>query len=149
MPNIRWLLALITTVHRAIYRASDGWIGGHALGIRFLLLGHRGRRSGRWYETPLLYVEDEGRFAVAGSNAGDERDPQWWLNLQRHPEAELRIGRRWIPVKARKASAAECARLWPKLTASYRFYPRYQARVRREIPVVIFEPHEGAPSAGR
>lgn len=149
MPNIRWLLALITRLHRAAYRLSDGRIGGRALGIHFLLLGHRGRRTGRRYETPLLFVEDRGRFVVTASNAGDPGNPQWFLNLQQHPEAEVRIERRWIPVKARRADAAEREALWAKLTAAYRFYPRYQERVEREIPVVVLEPQESEIPANR
>ena len=30
MPNIRWLLALITVVHRALYRVTGGRIGQRA-----------------------------------------------------------------------------------------------------------------------
>lgn len=149
MPNIRWLLALITRLHRALYQLSDGRVGERALGIRFLLLAHRGRRSGRWRETPLLYVKDQGRFVVAASNAGDLRNPQWFLNLQRNPEAEVRAGRRWIQVKSRRASAAEREALWPKLTAAYRFYPRYEERAEREIPVVILEPQGSEPPERR
>lgn len=142
MPNIRWLLAFITRLHRALYQRSRGRIGGRALGIHFLLLRHRGRRSGRRYETPLLYVEDRGSFVVTASNAGDPSNPHWFLNLQHHPEVEVQVERRWIPVKARRAGAAEREALWAKLTEAYRFYPRYQERAEREIPVIILEPQE-------
>jgi deazaflavin-dependent oxidoreductase (nitroreductase family) len=140
VPNVRWLLALITHVHRWLYTTSDGRLGGAALGFRFLLLETVGRRTGARRRTPLLFLEDGGRFVVIGSNAGDDRTPAWWLNLQARPEAEVRVGRRRARVKARPASAEERAELWPRLVAAYRWYDDYQRRTARQIPVVVLEP---------
>ena len=81
MPNIRWLIALITALHRFVYRMSGGWIGGRLPGQRFLLLTTRGRRTGLERTQPLLYVRDGDDFVVVGSNGGDDRPPAWWLNL--------------------------------------------------------------------
>ena len=139
MPNVRWLLALITSVHRAIYRASGGRVGGNLLGIRVLLLTTVGRRSGRERVTPLLYVEDEKGYVVVASNAGDARDPAWWLNLRARPEAKVQAGRLLDAVRARQATAQEEAALWPRLDAAYPPYARYRERTRRAIPVVILE----------
>ena len=104
MPNIRWLLALITSVHRFLYRVSGGVIGHRAPGFRFLLLGCRGRKSGREYVTPLLYVSNRDRYVVVGSNAGDARDPGWWKNLRANPEAWVQVGTERMPVRCRAAS---------------------------------------------
>ena len=139
MPNVRWLLALITRVHRALYRATGGRVGAKLFGIRVLLLTSVGRRSGLPRVTPLLYVPDEKGYIVIASNAGDERDPAWWLNLRARPEARVQAGREACAVRAREASPEEDARLWPKLVASYRFYTRYRARATRRIPIVILE----------
>jgi deazaflavin-dependent oxidoreductase (nitroreductase family) len=140
VPNIRWLLRTITSIHRAFYLGSEGRIGGRLLWIRFLLLNHTGRKSGVEHHTPLLFVQDRERFIVAASNGGDERDPQWWLNLQNRSEASVWIERRRIRVCARAAESEEAKALWPMLTKSFRFYPAYQKRTRREIPIVILEP---------
>jgi deazaflavin-dependent oxidoreductase (nitroreductase family) len=139
MPNIRWLLALITAVHRAIYRATGGRLGGNLLGIRVLLLTTTGRRSGRERVTPLLYVPDEKGFVVVATNAGDERDPAWWLNLRARPDATVQAGREVHAVRAREAAPDEEAVLWPRLLASYGPYARYRAHTKRHIPVVILE----------
>jgi deazaflavin-dependent oxidoreductase (nitroreductase family) len=140
LPNVRWLLALITAVHRFAYRASGGRLGSRILWMRFLLLTHTGRRSGRRYSVPLLYVEDEGRLVVAASNAGDARDPAWWKNLRVRPEAAVRVGTRSLAVKARAATAAECARLWPRLEGAWRDFARYRRSTAREIALVVLEP---------
>ena len=140
MPNIRWLLAAITVSHRWIYVNSGGWVG-RFLGWRkrALLLWHTGRKSGRQYCVPLLYIEDGDRFVVAGSNAGDARDPQWWKNLRDHPETRAWVGHRKYSVHARRASESESERLWPILQGHYRFFDTYRARAGREIPIVLLE----------
>ena len=137
MPNIRWLLALITRVHRFVYRKSGGRIGANLGGSRMLLLEHVGRRTGTLRTTPLLYVADGERLIVAASNAGDDRPPAWWLNLRHKPEAAVQVGRDHYRVRAREADAAERERLWPWLVERNPQYGRYAQRTSREIPVVL------------
>ena len=139
MPNIRWLISLVTRVHRFVFLATDGRLGSSALSMRFLLLTHVGRRSGLNRQTPLLCIVDENRWVVVASTGGDDRPPAWWLNLQSHPEAEVRYYRARIAVKARDASAAEYDALWAKLQKSYSFYDSYRTRTDRKIPVVVLE----------
>jgi deazaflavin-dependent oxidoreductase (nitroreductase family) len=144
VPNIRWLLALITALHRWLYVATRGVIG-HRLPIVdwcSLLLTHTGRKTGRTYTIPLLYVPDGERFVVVGTNAGDARPPAWWRNLEAQPEARVRVGARELDVCARLAAGEERARLWAALVANFRDYARYERKTRgtRELPVVVLEP---------
>ncbi len=144
MPNIRWLLAWITALHRWLYRATRGVVG-HRIPIvdwRSLLLTHMGHKTGRIYTIPLLYIADGERFVVVGSNAGDAKPPAWWRNLQARPEARVQVGSRECVVRARLTTGAERARLWAALLANYRDYARYERKTRgsRELPVVVLEP---------
>jgi deazaflavin-dependent oxidoreductase (nitroreductase family) len=139
VPNIRWLLALITLVHRFVYRVSGGRVGHQMGGKKFLLLYNVGRKSGAMRITPLLFVDDREAWIVVASNAGDDRSPAWWLNLQARPEAQIRVARETVDVRARQAHSDEAARLWPILEASYSYYPDYRGRSGREIPIVILE----------
>jgi F420H(2)-dependent quinone reductase len=143
MPNVRWLLALITCLHRFVYQASGGRIGGRAGRLHFLLLEHTGRKSGRRYETPLLYMPDGERLVVVASNAGDARDPAWWKNLQAQPETHARVGTRRLAVRARGAEGAERAELWSRLLEGWPEYARYERRTTRALPVVVLEPVPG------
>ncbi len=145
MPNIRWLIGLITALHRFVYRVTDGRIGGGTLGREFLLLHHVGRKSGQAYTTPLICIELEKGYAVAGSNGGDARFPNWWLNLQAQPHTRMQHRRRHLQVVARRAEGEERERLWAELMRAYPFFDRYAARAGREIPVVVLEPE--LPSA--
>jgi deazaflavin-dependent oxidoreductase (nitroreductase family) len=145
MPNIRWLLRTITVVHRFLLQVSGGRIGARMAGMDMLLLENVGRKSGTRRVTPLLFAENEGRYLVVASNAGDDRNPAWWLNLQARPEAAVRVRGKRVPVKARAASSEEEADLWPVLDASYRYYPEYRARAKRSIPIVILSPTGTTP----
>lgn len=139
MPNIRWLLALITRVQRWLYLKTGGTIGARAFGIGMLLLTNVGRRTGHQRITPLLYVDDEDHWVVVASNAGDAKPPAWWLNLQANPHARIQIRKEHHDVVAREATPEESARLWGKLTESYRWFRDYRKTAGREIPIVILE----------
>lgn len=138
MQNWRWLLRGITAVHRAIYRASGGRLGAW-LTAPMLLLTTRGRRSGAPRTVPLLYVPDGERFVVVGSNAGDDRPPAWWLNLEAEPRASIQVGPDRHDVVARRAVGEERARLWSLLVSTHAGYREYERRTSREIPIVILE----------
>jgi deazaflavin-dependent oxidoreductase (nitroreductase family) len=140
MPNVRWLLALVTAVHRLLYRVTRGRVGGRLQGNQMLLLRTVGRKSGRPREVPLLAVPDEKRWIVVASNAGDDRPPGWWLNLASRPEAEIQLGADRLAVRARTAAGEERRRLWAKVVAAHPGYSDYEKRTTREIPVVILEP---------
>jgi deazaflavin-dependent oxidoreductase (nitroreductase family) len=135
------LLIPVWVLHRAVYRATAGRIGRRTGGPPALLLTTIGRRSGRPRQVSLYYLEDGPNAVVVASNAGSERDPDWWLNLQASPDAVAWLGPRRRRVRARRASPQELERIWPRLVQMYPGYETYRRRVGRELPVVILEPH--------
>jgi len=80
------------------------------------------------------------RVVLVASKGGDDRHPQWYLNLVAHPEVELRIRKATFRMRARTADPAEKSELWPTIVAAYPGYAGYQRRTERDIPVVICEP---------
>ena len=77
-----------------LYRLGLGQLLGH----RFMLLTHRGRRSGRVYQTALEGVRYDPslRETVVASGWGERSD--WYRNLKAHPALEIRTGReRYAP----------------------------------------------------
>lgn len=123
--------------HIGLYRASGGLLGSRIPTRSFLLLTTIGRKSGQERVIPIFYVPRGDDFILIGSNWGQETPPLWWLNLQAHPQAKVRAGRREFTVTARQASPDEHAKLWPAITASYHEFARYQRHLAREIPLVI------------
>jgi deazaflavin-dependent oxidoreductase (nitroreductase family) len=135
------ILKLVSRIHAALYRASGGRIGGRFRKTApVLLLTTTGRKSGKERTTPLLYVEDAGRYVIIASVGGAPRHPAWYLNLRDRPDATVQVGSRRSPVTAETASPEERARLWKLATQMYPTYDDYQAKTSREIPVVILTP---------
>ena len=130
----------ISGAHVALYKASGGRIGGRIKGMPVLFLITTGRRSGKRRTVPLLYIRDGEAIVVVASNGGSGYVPAWWLNLRASPEAEVEIGRGRTRIRAREASPAEHARLWPEFTSRVSAYAEYANRTAREIPVVMLEP---------
>jgi deazaflavin-dependent oxidoreductase (nitroreductase family) len=126
--------------HIALYRLSGGLIGSRIAGRHFLLLTTTGRKSGRERVTPILYIPEAKNFLLIASNWGEAYAPAWWLNLQEHPQARVRVGRKTLVVIARQARAEERAHLWPSIIARYKEFAHYQQQVEREIPVIILSP---------
>ena len=126
--------------HIAIYRVSGGLLGSRVPTRSFLLLTTIGRKSGQERITPIFYIPRGDDFILVASNWGELSSPIWWLNLQAHPQARVRVGRKNLVVVARQADAGERARFWPSIVARYGEFERYQQRLEREIPLVILSP---------
>jgi deazaflavin-dependent oxidoreductase (nitroreductase family) len=100
-PNPRWLRSKPTGASRLafrlpiyLYRLNLGWLLGH----RFLLLVHRGRRSGLLHETVLevLRHDPATRESVALAAWGEKAD--WYRNIELTPVLEVRTSsERYVP----------------------------------------------------
>ena len=131
-------LARATTfLHTQVYRRTGGKVGAKIGPTNMGLLTTTGRKSGQPRTTPLNCTPDGDRYLLVASYGGDDRDPQWFKNLQANPEASLQIGPETFPVRATVATPEERTVLWPKVVAAYKGYEGYQRKTSREIPVVI------------
>lgn len=132
----------------AVFRLTGGRVGstwrigaGFRKPVPTLLLEHRGRRSGRLFTTPLLYLRDGEDVVIVASQGGLPKHPQWYHNLLAQPGTRIHLkGRRGVPVRARVAEGAERDALWPRLVELYADFAKYQAWTEREIPVVVLSP---------
>ena len=85
------------------FRANEGRVGGPFEGAPVTLVHHRGRRGGRDYVTPMMYMADDtdpATIYVFASKAGAPSNPDWYYNLTSAGEAEKTAGIRTIPVLA-------------------------------------------------
>ena len=133
------LVELFWRVHPSLYRWSGGKLGGSLMGLPVLLLTSVGRRSGRSRTNALTYLPRGDDLIVIASCLGEPRHPQWWLNLQAQPEAEVLVGREPHAVRAREAQGEEREELWQAAVAKTADYEEYRARTERRIPVVVLE----------
>lgn len=140
-----WLTDLqmktMSLAHRGLLTLSGGRIGWSIGSIPAVELHTIGRSSGKRRSTMLTApVHGSGRYVLVASKGGDDRNPQWYLNLVANPDIELTVRGRTTKMSARTATSEEKAELWPKIVAAYRGYESYQRKTRRDIPVVICEP---------
>jgi deazaflavin-dependent oxidoreductase (nitroreductase family) len=127
--------------HAHLYRLTGGLVGGRLPnGLNVLLLDHVGAKSGKRRTTPLVYIRDGDDLLLVASKGGAPRNPAWFHNLRANPGTQVQVGARRIAVTARIATAEERERLWPKVVETYSGYAGYQARTKRQIPLVILEP---------
>lgn len=111
----RWSLPL--------YRLRLGWLLGH----RFMLITHRGRRSGRIRQTCVMVLRFDARsgeaFVVAGSPRAD-----WCQNIQAAPAVEAAVGSRRYRPAQRFLLAGQIAELLIWSRDHQRFRARVQSR---------------------
>ncbi|MGU3502478.1 nitroreductase family deazaflavin-dependent oxidoreductase [Mycobacterium sp. C31M] len=126
--------------HKVVLTVSGNRLLANPFGMPTVELHTIGRKSGIprscYLTTP---VHDADRVVLVASKGGDDRHPDWYRNLQAHPDAELIIHGTRRTIHARTATADEKAELWPKIVAAYQGYAQYQQRTSRDIPVVICE----------
>jgi deazaflavin-dependent oxidoreductase (nitroreductase family) len=89
-----------------LYRAHLGWL----LGDRFLMLTHRGRKSGLPRQTVLEVVRHDkatGTYIIV-SGWGEKAD--WCRNIQQDPRVRVQVGGRRFPARAARLTADEATR---------------------------------------
>jgi deazaflavin-dependent oxidoreductase (nitroreductase family) len=136
------VMKAMNAVHRAVLTLSRGRIGYQGEGMPVLELATVGRRSGRPRSVLLTSPAREGdTLVVIASRGGDDRHPDWLLNLRAQPRCEVSLqGGPRRPMVARIVDGPERDRLWRRITTTNPRYAAYQRRTSREIPVVLLAP---------
>ncbi len=133
-------LLLLGEDHIRAYRETGGEVGYIWNGVPTLLLTATGRRSGQKRTSALIFARDGDDHLIVASMGGAPMHPQWYLNLQANPGAEIQVKDQTLAVVARTATADEKPRLWKVLTDVWPNYDVYQSRTDRDIPVVVLSP---------
>jgi len=105
--------------HVRQYEATGGRVGHDWNGADGLLLHTTGRKSGETRKFPLIYGRDGDDYVVVASKGGAPENPGWYRNLVAHPDVEIQVRDKVLPVRARTATPED---------------------KRRDIPVVLLSP---------
>jgi len=133
-------MVAMNLLHRAVLKLTGGRLGWKLGPMTAVKLHTIGSSSGKQRSTMLSApISDEGRFVLVASKGGDDRHPQWYQNLVANPEVELTVHDRTFRMRARTATPAEKAELWPTIIKVNPGYAGYQRKTERDIPVVICE----------
>ena len=72
-----------------------------------LLLTVKGRTSGQWRRTALIYGRDGDRLIIVASLGGAPEHPVWYRNLVENPRVWLQVGAQTFWATARTATDAD------------------------------------------
>ena len=125
--------------HARRYLATNGEDGHLWRGVPTLALTTIGRKTGTPRRTMLIYGRDGDNYLLVASQGGAPQHPQWYQNLVAQPEVGVQVLAERFTARARTATPEEKARLWPTMTALWPAFDEYQAKTRRDIPLVILE----------
>jgi deazaflavin-dependent oxidoreductase (nitroreductase family) len=125
----------------AEFRANAGRVGGSFEGAPIALVHHRGRKSGREYVSPMMYLADDDDGAtiyVFGSKAGAPTHPDWYYNLNSAGVAEVEVGTNTYQVTVSELRGEQRDRVFDEHARRYPAFSGYAEKVAgiRTIPVL-------------
>ena len=121
------------------FRAERSKTGKPREGRPLLLLTTTGARSGQLRTTPMMYIPDGDRLLIIASNAGAPTHPDWYRNLVAHPQVTVEVGPDTFDAIATVTEGEARQQLWTRVTEQYPFFIDHQAKVTRQIPVIVLE----------
>ena len=124
----------------ALFRRSTSPRVRRTAGLPVLLLTVRGRRSGRSYTTPVVYLDHAGGFAVVGTAGGSPDEPQWFKNLRSAEHATVELGDQQLQVDVRIVPEAERQALWARFLAEGTTFASYERKTDRPFAIALLTP---------
>ena len=125
----------------AEFRANEGKVGGNFEGAPMVLVHHRGRKSGREYVTPMMYLPHDtapDSIYVFATKAGAPTNPDWYRNLTAAGDAIIERGPETYKVTVRQLTGAERDRVYAEQARRYPGFAEYERQTAgiRIIPVL-------------
>jgi deazaflavin-dependent oxidoreductase (nitroreductase family) len=126
------------------FRANEGRVGGNFTGAPVVLLHHAGRKSGREFVAPTMYLAGEDGGAdpatifVFASKAGAPENPEWYRNLVAAGRGTVEVGTETYPVEVRDVTGDERDRVYAEQARRYPGFAEYEVKAGpyRVIPVL-------------
>ena len=144
MPNDSFM-KLANTLHRALIKVSAGKRGWDFYGMPVIKLTTIGRVSGKDRSVMLTSpIKSNGDICLVASKGGDDRHPEWYLNLLRDPRVKVEAPSGTKSMIATIAEGDERELLWNQIVSDFPNYGSYQEKTNREIPVIILKENSGA-----
>src|SRR5277367_3374136 len=94
----------------AEFRENEGRVGGNFEGAPMVLVHHRGRKSGREYVTPMMYLAHDTEpdiIYVFATKGGAPANPDWYHNLTATRDGIIERGIETYKVSVRYLAGAE------------------------------------------
>lgn len=124
------------------FRANAGRVGGMFEGANLLLLHTDGAKSGTHYVTPVVYLDDDGRYVIFASKAGAPNHPGWYHNIKAQGDLHIEVGDRTVEVTAKELTGSERDRIYERQVGLMPQFAEYQAKTERVIPIIALTPKQ-------
>ncbi len=134
-----WLVEHVAAkVDPTLFRWSSGRVTVTGIPtLPMLVLTTTGRRSGLPRSVQLAHLAEPGdSWLVVASAMGQDRHPDWLLNLRTDPRARVLLPGRELEVDAVELSPVERDQRWPDLVRTIPQMRTYVRRTTRDLPVV-------------
>lgn len=128
------------------FRADEGRVGGAFEGAPMVLVHHRGRKTGREFVTPMMYLPHAAAAAdadstgdtiyVFASKAGAPTNPDWYYNLTAAGNAEVERGTERYPATVTEVTGEQRDRIYAEQARRYPGFADYARKTDRTIPVL-------------
>lgn len=137
-----WNTSVITE-----FRANSGKVGGQFEGAPVAILHHRGRKSGREFLAPVMYLAADGAgtadaapdtIFVFASKAGAPTNPDWYYNLVAAGAGTVEVGTQTYEADIEEITGAERDRVFAEQARRYAGFAEYAQKTAgiRTIPVL-------------
>ena len=130
----------------AEFRANEGRVGGGFTGAPMVLVHHVGRKSGKEYVIPLVYLPKEGdddSIYIFASKAGAPTHPDWYHNLVAAGQTTIEVQDGTYPVTISEVSGDERDRVYAEQVQRMPGFGEYATKTAgiRTIPVLELTRH--------
>lgn len=137
---------VLPPVERVLARATRGRVQLSGLLVPSLVLHTVGARTGEPRDVPLMYTPDgHGRAIVAGTNFAGAHHPVWTTNLAAHPDAEITVRGKRMPVHATLIPDDERDAAWARIERQWPGYRSYERSSGRTVRLFRLQPVRRAP----
>lgn len=110
------------------------------MGKPVFLLDVVGRSSGERRPVMLMLIARGDDLVVCGSNGGNPRTPNWYLNLVAAGESDVQVGAERYRVGVRELDeGSERDECWRLLTSGWPQFESYQELTDRRLPIAVLE----------
>ena len=125
----------------AEFRANEGKVGGPFEGAPVVLVHHRGRKSGREYVSPVMYLPHDTEpdiIYVFATKGGAPTNPDWYRNLAAAGDGSVERGIEAYRVIVRELTGADRDRVYAEQARRYPGFAGYEQQTAgvRTIPVL-------------
>ena len=136
MTGSSWNTKIIDEFHD-----NHGRVGGPFEGAPLTLIHYRGRKTGREFVSPVMYLaadDDPALMYIFATKSGAPDNPEWYYNLTVAGSADVEVGDEAFAVTVSEVTGDERDRIYGEQARRYPGFEEYAEKTAgiRTIPVL-------------